>query len=511
MGQLRTSTMILVYITMSATLDSYAAERVIVDPQSFAGPDLYETNCAVCHGTSLEGAPQGTALVGRELSHGDSLEAIVASIANGSIAKGMPAWSATLDDEAIRTLAIFVVENRSGLVRLNMLGDLTLPTEPIQTETHRLNVEPVVAGLDAKPYSIAVLPDGSIVVSEKMHGLRIVSPTGAKSELIKGTPQTHADIFTTSEEGSVEFGAGWLLDVAIHPNYDDNGWIYLHYTERCDACGATIESDNNPPTSRNVLVRGRISDGRWVDQETIWQPDTYDANYYLDVVAGGRIAFDPDGFVFITVGMKSMDGIQDLSQPYGKTHRFHDDGRVPSDNPYVDDPDALNTIWTVGHRSPQGLVFNKHTRELWGTEHGPRGGDEINRLLPGRNYGWPLFSAGQNYDGTVVAHGREASELELSDTELPVVGFTPSVAISNLVVYEGTAFPAWQAQFLVGSLKASDLFRVKIADGKLVEQEILIEDLARIRDIDVDADGLIYLLLEHSSGGRIVRLVPAGD
>lgn len=483
-----------------------AAEQLDVEDDFVSGDETFQAQCAVCHGEQMQGAAQGTPLVGQPLLHGDSMQALTASIANGFPDKGMLGWAEPLGAREINTLSLLIRENREGWSGGNFAKTIELPSEPIQTQMHAYTIERVVDGLDRRPYSITVLPDGAIVVSEKARGLRVVSPEGGLSELIAGTPETHSETFTIGG-GGVEMGMGWLLDVEAHPDYSDNGWIYLHYTERCATCGGVVGVDN-PPESRNVLVRGRIKDGRWIDQETIWKPTIFDANYYLDVVAGGRIAFDPGGFVFITVGMRDMDSIQDLRSPYGKTHRVHDDGRIPADNPFVDDAEAINTIWTYGHRSPQGLEFDAATNQLWGTEHGPRGGDEINLLLPGRNYGWPLFSRGQNYDGSEVAWGREESEIELGDIEQPIVDWTPSPAISNLLMYEGDAFPGWRGQFLVGSLKASDLYRVKIVDNKFVEQEVLVDNLARIRDVDVDRSGLIYLLLEHDAGSQIVRLVP---
>ena len=313
-----------------------------------------------------------------------------------------------------------------------------------------------------------------------------------------GTPVT--DLDDPAEEGRT-IGVGWLMDVALHPDFAENGWIYLHHTERCSACGSEA-SKQNPDlarrNSRNVLVRGRIRDGRWVDEERIWQAPTFDVSSWGDAVAGGRIAFDDNGYVFITVGMRSMDLIQDLGTAYGKTHRLHDDGRIPVDNPFVGVPGAVKTIWTFGHRGPQGLAYDPQTRSAWSTEHGPRGGDELNRLLPGRNYGWPLFSDGQNYDGTEVAHGRAESDIRLEDTERPAISWTPAIGVSNLFVYEGAAFPEWQGDFLVASLKAADLIRVEVEDGRVVSEEILVEDIGRIRDIDVDEHGWIYLLLDVS-------------
>lgn len=464
----------------------------------------YEEHCAVCHGEALEGTVQGVALVGRDLSGGDSVDALSTVIADGRTERGMPAWQGILDEQAIKSLALTIAERRAGGFFFGMGDELTLPSNPVQTRWHAISVELVAQGLDPRPFSIAVRPDGSILVTESMRGLRIVSPAGQVSDLVPGTPITDLDDPAIAEEGGL-IGAGWIMDVALHPDFADNGWIYLHHTQRCSRCAEV----QNPLNSRNVLVRGRIRDGRWVDEESVWQAPGFDASVWGDAVAGGRIAFDHDGYVFITVGMRSMDGIQDLGTAYGKTHRLHDDGRIPADNPFIGVSGALSTIWTFGHRSPQGLVYDARTGSAWNTEHGPRGGDELNRLLPGRNYGWPLFSEGQNYDGTEVAWGRAPSEIDIAETERAVKAWSPSIAVSNIAIYAGDAFEQWQGDFLVGSLKASDLVRIQLEDGRVVGEEVLVRDLARIRDIDVDARGWIYLLLEHETGGRIVRLTPA--
>ena len=216
------------------------------------------------------------------------------------------------------------------------------------------------------------------------------------------------------------------------------------------------------------------------------------------------------GGATIYVSDEYPDGIQDLGKPYGKIHRVHDDGSVPVDNPFLDDADAQPTAWTYGHRSPQGLECNDRTGRVWSTEMGPRGGDEINLLLPGRNYGWPLYSKGVDYDGTPVEYGKELGiTFDLAHIEQPVVDLTPSPAVSSFAFYEGDAFPAWRNQMLVGTLRATELYRVEVDGDWVVGRETLIEDLARIRDVEVGVDGLVYLLLEHASGGRIVRLAPA--
>lgn len=229
-----------------------------------------------------------------------------------------------------------------------------------------------------------------------------------------------------------------------------------------------------------------------------------------DVGAGGRAVFDNRGHVFFSVGSKGgMQGIQDLSTPWGKVHRINDDGTIPQDNPFVGRDDVYQSIYTYGHRSPQGLEFDMTGGELWGSEHGPRGGDEINLLLPGRNYGWPLFSLGLDYDGTPVEYGKDLGvEFELSDIEQPVVDLTPSPAVSSFIISASDQFPEWKGDYLVGSLKARSLFRVEIEDNHFVARETLFEGIGRLRDIEQASNGDIYLLFEHNAGGKIVRLVP---
>jgi glucose/arabinose dehydrogenase len=461
----------------------------------------YDENCSVCHGENLEGTPLGSPLVGRDLLHGDALEEIQKSISDGFVTKGMPAWSATLDAQQIRGLAILVAEKRAGFSRTDFKVDapVAVPEGTIGSERHDFRIETVASGLHPLPFSIAPLPDGRILLTEKTRGLSIISAQGVQSERIQGTPPTHDDGF---ELLSLVYGTGWMLEVALHPEYPTNGWIYLHFGDRCSDCD----------TSMNKLVRGRIADGRWIDQETIWSADPITYTDAPDLGAGGRISFDDQGHVFLSIGIKGLSnyhGIQDLSLPYGKIHRVRDDGGIPSDNPFVDVPGALPSIWTYGHRSPQGLEFDPATRRLWSTEMGPRGGDEFNLLQPGRNYGWPLTSKGMDYDGTPVEYGEELGiALDLAAIEQPVVDMTPSPAVSSFVIYRGDAFSGWHGNAIVGTLKATELYRFVLENDRVVHRETLLAGIARIRDVEVGPEGAIYLLLEHGSGGRILRLVP---
>jgi glucose/arabinose dehydrogenase len=473
---------------------------------------MFRENCAVCHGENLEGAAQGTPLRG-ELRHGDSMEDIIASTRDGYEAAGMPTWSNTFSAAQIRSIAMYILETRANVdyVTSNFDVPLSIPDGEIESELHNFRLETLVDGLDPLPYSIEPLPDGRLLLTEKTKGVRIVVPDGEQSDFIRGTPQAYDDIYRLDTRLDIERGMGWLFDIALHPNYDENGWIYLGFSDRCTDCNE-VSRENGRPVSMNKLVRGKIEADEWVEQETIWQAEMEHYNASSDVAAGGRVAFDDAGHVYFTVGLKGGNrGIQDLSMPWGKIHRVNDDGSIPQDNPFADRDDVYRSIYTYGHRSPQGLEFDASTGELWGSEHGPRGGDEVNRLLPGRNYGWPLYSLGIDYDGTPVEYGTDLGiDFELSDIEQPVVDLTPSPAVSSFIISTSDQFPEWKGDFLVGSLKARSLFRIEIEDNRLVHRETLFEGIGRIRDIEQGYNGDIFLLLEHGSGGRIVRLVPAG-
>ena len=261
----------------------------------------------------------------------------------------------------------------------------------------------------------------------------------------------------------------------------------------------------------NKIVRGRIRSGKWVDEEVIYQADMSFYHGVTNIARGGRLAFDGAGHLFFSVGLgiDNHHGVQNLDMPFGKIHRINDDGTIPVDNPFVNTDGALPSIWTYGHRNPQGLEYRRSTGELWSTEHGPRGGDEINNLRPGRNFGWPLYSKGLNYDGTPVEYGKVLGiDFDLKEIEQPVADLSPSPGISSFIIYDGADFPKWQDQFLVGSLRGRSLFRFVIDDDKLVHKETLFAGVGRIRDIEIGANGELYVLFENNAGSKIVRIVP---
>jgi glucose/arabinose dehydrogenase/cytochrome c553 len=491
---------LLLLVVTAAGIFWYVRDGATVDP--FV--ETYETNCGSCHGEDLEGVPEsGPALIDNELQRGDTVAEISKSMTGGAPEHNYANGANALSPEEIRSIAIYIAERRvdSLFTDFKIDAPLAIPSSVVETEEHAFRIEVVTDQLHPLPFSIAPLPDGRILVSEKTKGLRIVGTDGSLSELVAGTPQVFDDGF----EAVLFWGYGWLLDVALHPDYAENGWIYLHHTRRCEDCTIIKKSFNR-------VVRGRLKDGQWVDEEVIWDPGPDYYSIVPDVGAGGRLAFDDSGYLYISVGVKgssNYDGIQDLKMPWGKIHRIHDDGRIPDDNPFLKLEGAYPSTWTYGHRSPQGLEFNRETGQLWSTEMGPRGGDELNLLLPGKNYGWPLYSMGLNYDGSQINYGEWLDiEFDLNDIQQPIVDLTPGPAVSSFIFYQGEQFPHWKGNVIVGSLRGSELYRIVLDGDRFVHFETLLSQLARIRDVEIGPDGNIYLLLEHADGGQIVRLVP---
>ncbi len=470
---------------------------------------IYTAQCAVCHGAAFEGTAQGPALVGGPLDGGESVDALVSSIVRGAPDAGMPAWSGVLPESEIRGLAIHLLEVREGDRGDEGLGigkPAPLPEGALRSRLHTFRVEPVHGGL-VEPYSIAPLPDGRILVTEKMRGLSIVSADGASIERVVGTPRIYDD---STLRGSTYTGSGWAHEVALHPDYADNGWIYLSYGDRCEACNAASR-EAGEPVAMLRLVRGRLDGTQWIDQETIWQAPRETYVVGAENGAGARIAFDDAGHVFLTIGsFGDYRGVQSLEHPTGKTLRLRDDGGIPEDNPFVATPGALPSIWTLGHRNAQGIDFDRASGRLFASEHGPRGGDELNWLRAGHNYGWPMVSLGVDYDGRPIPYAKKYG-LEFDPDRLTptMIDWTPSPGVSSIVFYTGEAFPGWRDHLIVATLAKNDLWRYVIGDDGEIERETLIAGLGRVRDVEVGPTGELVVLLEHRSGSRILRIVPA--
>jgi len=358
---------------------------------------------------------------------------------------------------------------------------------------HDYRVVTVAEGL-LRPYSMAWLPGGDMLVTEMPGQLRIVRDGLLLPEAVPGVPE----VFYT--------GQGGLFEVIPHPNFSENRWIYLSYAKE--------EGD----TSVTAVVRGRLENDRLSNVVEIFSPQAAGFGHY-----GGKIVFDDEGYLFLTLGERQAPArgdltahpAQDLSNHHGVIVRLNDDGSVPDDNPFVGQAGALPEIWSYGHRSPQGLVIHPETGDLWESEHGPQGGDELNLIEPGKNYGWPVIGRGTNY-GSIGSpiHGAIGQQ----GMEQPVHFWVPSIAASGLMVYTGVKFPMWHGSIISGALAGEQLARLHMSDDyrEVIVEETLAYGMGRIRDVRQGPDGYIYLAISDGNGaGRgdfqpteIVRLEP---
>lgn len=450
---------------------------------------LYATLCAQCHGKNLEGGMAPSFLDG-EWKHGASDAEVAATILKGNLAFGMTPWEGILTADQVRSMVIFIREKEREALNKGVRFPKPEPGKITTTERASYRIETVVEEGSLKmPWAIAFLPDGSRLVTERAGKLRRIDASGnLHPEPVKGTPEV------------MEHGQGGLLEVAPHPDFATNGWIYLGFADGWREQPAE-GGGKAKVRALTTVVRGRIKDNTWADQETIWKADS---KFYSDagVHFGTRFVFD-DGYLFFIVGERGgMHEAQDVSNPKGKIFRVHDDGRIPDDNPDLAAGNALPGIYSYGHRNPQGLAQDPRDGSLYSTEHGPRGGDELNRILPGHNYGWPVITWGMNYDGTPMT-----SKTHQEGMDQPVTYWVPSIATCGLDFYAGDKFPGWKNDLLVGALKNQEIRRLRIVDHQVTEQEVILKNLGRVRDVAAGPDGLVYVLLNQPDS--IIRLVPA--
>lgn len=443
--------------------------------------DLYRGYCASCHGERLTGG-LGSSLIDGVWNHGSSDAEIAANIKNGIPDMGMPAWGKSLSDEDIMRLVIFIREMEAGSEAVPAKSGAA-QSGFFDSGLHKFQLHRIGEGTGLL-WSLDFLPDGDILVTQRDGNLWRFSD-GQRFGPIQGTPAVRAE------------SQGGLLAVQLHPDYTDNGWIYLSFSSK------PADSSDRPNGSMTKVVRGRIKNDKWIDQETIFQvPEAFlmDAGHHY----GSRFVFQ-GGYLFFSIGDRGTPPLaQDLRHPAGKIHRIHDDGRIPADNPYADQKDAFPSVWSYGHRNPQGMDLDPATGTLWAAEHGPRGGDEINLIEKGLNYGWPEITYGMNYDGTPVT-----DKTHQEGMEQPRHYWVPSIAVSAIEFYTGDQFPRWQNHLLVASMALEQLHRLVIKDGKVLEDEILMKGQGRIRDLTTGPDGYVYLLIndaEEPHDGALYRL-----
>ncbi len=326
------------------------------------------------------------------------------------------------------------------------------------------------------PWGMAFLPDGSMLVTE-ISGDLIHFKDGQKNK-VKNVPKVY------------KRGQGGLLDVALHPDYESNGWIYISYSS----------DEGKEKGGHTALIRAKLKDNGLVDIEQLYKatPNTTKGQHF-----GSRIVFSNDGYLYLSIGERGArdENPQDITRDGGKIYRFNDDGSIPDDNPFVGTEGAKTAIYSYGHRNPQGLAKHPETGEIWDNEHGPRGGDEINIIEPGANYGWPVVTYGINYSGTEIT-----DKTEMEGMTQPIHYWVPSIAPSGMAFISSEKYGTdWKGSVLVGSLKFQYLERLAMDGTEVTKREKLMADMGRVRDVKEGPDGLIYVAVE---GKGIYKLVP---
>ncbi len=441
------------------------AKQVAID-----GPaeKTYTQYCASCHGEKVE------AFVDRQWKHGNKKEQIIASITNGYPELGMPTWKEVLSAQEIEKLADLIVENLAGVEQYKFANK---PTSNIfKSDGMTVQLDTIAKGLDS-PWGFAQLPSLDYLITDRAGKLYFVDQKQNKT-LITGTPAVMAK------------GQGGLLDITLHPQYEQNGWVYLSYSKFRTQAGQT--------ETTTAIVRGKIKNNQWVEAQEVFEAKPYTKTFHH---FGSRLAFDKKGFLFFSVGERGMEKIfpQALDNDNGKIHRIKDDGSIPSDNPFA--KSANPSVYSYGQRNPQGLTLNPFTGAIWETEHGPRGGDEINIIQAGKNYGWPVISYGINYDGKPITAISKKEGMEQ-----PISYWIPSIAPSGLTFVVGDKYPAWKGNLMVGSLRFNYLNRCVIKDNKVIKQEKVLVNIGRMRNVEQGVDGFLYVGTENP--GMVFRLRP---
>jgi glucose/arabinose dehydrogenase/mono/diheme cytochrome c family protein len=481
-----------------------APADIQIPPRKLAAPvpallqtrahEIYSTTCSGCHGITAEPGAKGPSLFSESFLSSHTDAQIVQAITDGVPGTAMPSFKTLFFPDEMAQMPAYL-RIRGGIVNRHVGPVPDIAGKVFNSQKANFKVETVVKGLD-QPWGMAFLPDGRMIFTERAGRLRFMDRNGKISDPVKGTPS----VFVRQDGG--------MFDVALPPDYAKTGWIYLSYSSV--PAGYTPEpgsetAPNLAPPTMTFVVRGKVNaNNEWVDQQFLFNPpaDSFrnSADHY-----GSRFLFDHKGHVFWSMGERhDMQMSQNLASPLGKIHRINLDGSIPKDNPFVHTPGALKDIWSYGHRNPEGLAYDPATGILWETEHGPTGGDEVNIIEPGKDYGWGVATMGLE-PGVNHLHATGMTD--------PITFFNPSIGPAGITFYTGDKFPAWKGNLFVSAMVGEKLIRMEIKGRQILSQEAMISGYGRIRDVLTGPDGNIYVLLQNMNGdpvgGSIVRLVPA--
>lgn len=434
------------------------------------GQQLYNSYCIGCHNDKK------SSFIERNWLFGGNRNEIINSIMHGRVSFGMPSFSEGLTEKQIESIADYIL----ALAAQKKESDT--PTTASSNKIHNsevqtFTVDTVVSGLDV-PWGLEFLPDGSLLISERGGDLLLYTTDGQLTK-VSNSPRVLAE------------GQGGLLDLELHPDYANNGWIYLAYS---------APANDDDKLANTAIMKARINGNELVDNEVIFkaQPDTDKRHHY-----GCKLEFDKDGYLYFSVGDRGNRdrNPQNLDNDCGKIHRIHADGSIPDDNPFVNTDGARPSIYSYGHRNPQGVCMHPETGRIWTDEHGPKGGDEINLIEPGKNYGWPVISFGINYNGTTFTNDTAKAGMEQ-----PIHYWVPSIAPCGMTFVKGDRYPNWKNNILTGSLRFEYLHRVVLDGNKVSHEEKLLEGIGRVRNVEMSPDGYIYVAIEKP--GKILKLIP---
>lgn len=430
----------------------------------------YAMYCGGCHGEKMD------MFVDRQWKHGNSRDDLFKAVKHGYADEGMPAFDSTFTDKEIYELADYMLE---GIKRFKTYEFEEKPVSGTFDDAGvKLTLDTIVSGVKSI-WAIAFLPGGEYLVTEKYGTLYRVDKNKNKVA-VKGVPQV------------LSANQGGLLDVILHPDFEKNNIIYLSYS------AIRINGDRQEGTT--AIMRARLDGTELKDSKVIFEAFPYSSTRHH---YGSRMAFGTDGKLYFSVGERGREKEfpQQLDNDNGKIHRLNEDGSVPDDNPFVNTPGARPSIWSYGHRNPQGLAVNPATGELWSHEHGPRGGDEINIVKKSANYGWPVITYGINYNGKPISN-KTAQE----GMEQPVQYWIPSIGPCGMTFVTTSKYKGWEGHLLSGSLRFKYLNLSYLDGNKVTKEEKLLKNIGRLRDVRVGPDEYIYVAVEEP--GAVYRLVP---
>ena len=472
MGKLKWGIVVIVAVVVLVAVLAFGRTPVSIKKAKAelkSGAALYTAHCAECHGADLQGA-LGANLIDDEWDLVETNAQITKLILGGNAAIEMPGFKNKMTGGEIQNLVQFI-RNKQVPRKIKPATNAEITGDSL------INISVWIDGLE-KPWGLVFTGAEHALLTERAGRLRQIVGGKLLPEAVHGTPE----VWTGGQAG--------LLDVSIDPDYAENGWVYMTFSHE-----AVAGSDK----AMTKFVRGKIVDNKWVDEQVLFaaKPEHY---IKARVHFGSRITFDNKGHVFFSIGERGQkDMAQDVTRPNGKIHRLMYDGSIPKDNPFVDRKNAYPSIYSYGNRNPQGLVWVNGV--LWETEHGPKGGDELNIIKAGMNYGWPVISYGRNYNGTELT-----PYTHMDGMEQPISQWNPSIATCGLDVVRGDLFKDWNGYLLVGALRYKELRLIEVDGDKYVSEQILLKDKGRVRDVTIGPDGAIYVVL--NSPGQVLRLTP---